>query len=109
MPDEVIAGRPGFELDWAATDRGFGLASFTDVNGNECSIQESLPLLPRLWLGVRKPSRDVMPASMSPSECDFVCQNSTRMHLSRSQAMALACATTAWAERQDDLTITSDG
>lgn len=108
MPDEVIVEHPGFKLEWGTTDRGFGRAEFTDVYGNECSIQESSSVLPRLWLGVHKPGRGMMPSSMSASEYDLVCNGSRRMHLSKSQATALARAILVWAEREDDPIITSD-
>ena len=35
------------------TSRGFRIASFKDANGEDCSIQESSSVLPRLWLGVQ--------------------------------------------------------
>lgn len=34
------------------TQRGFGRIDFIDSYGQECSIQESSNIIPRIWLGV---------------------------------------------------------
>jgi hypothetical protein len=107
--DEVIVELPDFKLDFGSTERGFSVARFSDVAGRECSMQESSSILPRLWLGVDKPIRHDGPHhGMTDAQYKFLCDKTFRMHLSKSQVLAIGRAMVEWAEAQEDVVITDD-
>lgn len=62
-----------------STNRGFARGEFTDVNGEQCSIQESSAAKkPMLWLGQDEPT---IHESTGTAMC--------RMHLSQAHVRAL--------------------
>lgn len=102
MAEDTLVELPDFALEWRVTQRGFARADFVDTYGNRCSIQESSSAMPRLWLGVDEPARAVLPPGLRERDHAFLRAHMTRMHLSKSQALALGRALVAWAEGQDD-------
>ena len=64
------------ELKWKKTERGFDIAEFKDTYQQDCSVQVSSCVEPRLWVGC----------------------GDDRMHLSPIQCLALAEALREWAK-----------
>lgn len=74
------------------TSRGFGIATFTDVNGYECSIQDSSTADKRcLWLGVSNPDVKVMVPFTGWSKMTLPASSliASRMHIDRKIAKQL--------------------
>lgn len=68
-----------YVLSFSPTSRGFSRATFVDMYGSECSIQESSLATERaIWLGVDK-----------PFDKDVLGERCTRMHLTREMVGAL--------------------
>lgn len=107
--DETVVEHPGFRLDWTKNGRGFGVARFEDANGNWCSMQESSSAMPRLWLGIDKPRRPQGGLhGMTDADYAFLCEKTRRMHLSKSQALAVGRAMVDWAEDEPDFVLVRD-
>jgi hypothetical protein len=87
----------------STTNRGFDIFEFTDLYGNECSVQKSsLATEDAIWLGVNAANPKILASEASVygvatnETCGWVeypvprCVSmTTRMHLSRYQAAAL--------------------
>jgi len=97
-------------MNHSTTNRGFGIGTFTDLYGVECSLQQSsLASQPAIWLGVNDPNPRIMASDASmhgihtdqkvgwvpyPMPDEVLCN--TRMHLSRDMVKDLAVELLNW-------------
>lgn len=80
------------EIEFNRTHRGFAFGKFTDLYGNECSIQDSsLATDNAIWLGIddAKPQRLIPGQGWQPVEFPEDTSFWTRMHINQEQAAGL--------------------
>lgn len=93
-PDSQVFSR-------ATTERGFGLVTFNDASGRQCSLQESSAVGGFIWLGVddAEPKRFIPHVGYQDYHLPEGVVLSTRMHLTAESALKLADELRAMAER----------
>jgi hypothetical protein len=89
-------------LEVKHTSRGFGLIEFSDMDGNECSLQKSsLATDDAIRFGVNAPNPKIMPGDGTGWHRYALPNNvhcTTRMHLTREQVAELLPLLTIFVE-----------
>lgn len=73
------------------TPRGFGIIEFKDSYEQECSIQDSSSVDPKIWLGVDNTGKQI-----SDQHGVFNSEVGARMHLDADQVEALVSILQKW-------------
>lgn len=80
-------------METEKTQRGFDLSTFKDSYGNECSLQKSSSIEPKVWLGINNPKLIVFENDSMGKYIETVMPKTfsvnSRMHLTQKQVKEL--------------------